>query len=622
VSKGVTRLIKNLSHRNVSVRRSAAEALSNADERAVYPLMRALRDVNPGVQDAAMRALISIGGEVTAYMVLPLLRDEACLRNMAMIILKDIGRDAVPLLRSLFRDKDDDVRKFAVDLLSDIGYCDYPEKITHILQSDPNINVRASAAKAIGLLHYKDAVPELIAALKDKEWVCFSALESLALIKDEAAVEPILSLLDSPFDSLRFAAIEALGRIGSDSSSNPLIAHLHKTAGFEKKVTIRSLIQIGITPSMSKISDVLLEMFTNSDDWDEKFIALKGLIGLKEDRAIYHIIDFAGSLDPSNPENEEKLHIIKELLCNSECSDSLIGILSDPTIRYRGRQIAIEVLGDQKCRKAIPHLLNMCENKFGSIRRAAITALGAMNEKDFQQTFIDTIEDHDGHVRREAVSALGKIGDKTAIQSILKILHVEKYRDVLEEAVRSVLTIDSSVLLPHLHEFNNIVKEIIAKCSHDLDILLFLSREEDVRIRASALLGLGKVRNEDSYNRLKEAIYDEEPEIRRATVQAMGELNCCHNEITSALKDQDMQVRLYAVHAFGRSSQKDTIHILIPMLSDKEIPVVLSAIDAISQFGGEKSLGALHTLLNHAEGVVREKAQQAIDSCMSLAPTD
>ena len=173
-------MIGDLSHPDSNKRHLAAEALAEGDERSIYPLIRAMKDENPGVQDAAMRSLISIGGEITAYMVMPLLRDEPLLRNTAMIILKETGQPAVPLLRPLLKDKDYDIRKFAIDLISEIKQCDYPEELVNLLSEDPNPNVRAAAAKALGLLDYREAIPRLIEALQDEEWVCFSVLEALS----------------------------------------------------------------------------------------------------------------------------------------------------------------------------------------------------------------------------------------------------------------------------------------------------------------------------------------------------------------------------------------------------------------------------------------------------------
>ena len=83
--------LKNLLDDDPTVRRWAAEALADCDVGAIYPLIKALKDPNTGVQDAARRSLIAIGGELTAYMTIPLLREDAYLRNTSRIIIKQIG---------------------------------------------------------------------------------------------------------------------------------------------------------------------------------------------------------------------------------------------------------------------------------------------------------------------------------------------------------------------------------------------------------------------------------------------------------------------------------------------------------------------------------------------------
>ena len=608
----LSRLINDISGPDAAKRRSAAEALSSGDERAVYPLIKALRDENPGVQDAAMRSLINIGGEATAYMVLPLLREEAYLRNTAIIILKEIGPASVQLLKPLLKDKDDDIRKFAVDLICEIKECDYPQEIGRILVNDPNPNVRASAARAIGVLDYKEALPRIIQVLKDEEWVCFSALETLALMKDESSVGPVISLLANRSEATRYAAIDTLGRIGSPRSRKALLDHLQRTTDIEKNAVAKSLARIGITPSMTEVSDLLMDMLA-SDEWEEKLIAIKGLADLKEERAVHSIIDIAGSLDKSDPEHEERLLFIKGALREFECSDALIEILNSPSIRYRGREIAVEVLGNLRCKKAVPHIIRLLESDLRDIRRAAAKALDGVHEEGVERALTGAIEDEDGHVRKEAVAALGRIGDKKSFQHVLRLLSVEKYRDVIEEAVKALLAIDPVGLCSHIEEFNEDTKEVMGRYSGDAGILLRLSNERNVRIKIAALVGLGKIQDKRALERLAEAIRDEAPEVRKAAIMAMGESNCCIDGIKSALKDEDKWVRLYAVKVLGNSLRKDVIEVLAPMLCDTEIPVVLSTIDALVQAGGHEAFNVLNPLLDHEDNAVREKTRQIID---------
>lgn len=604
--------IRDLGHPDASRRRQAAEALASGDERALYPLIKALLDENTGVQDAAMRSLISIGGELTAYMTLPLLRESAYLRNTAMIILRRIGAPAVPLLRSLLKDKDDDIRKFAIDLIADIRQCDYPQDIVRLLESDPNPNVRAAAAKTIGRLEYAQAAPRLYSALKDEEWVCIAALEALAALKDETSIEPISDLLNSASEAVRYTAVETLGDIGASAASGALLAHLAKTAGFEKTAVVKSLVQIGITPSMSEVADVLIDMFTTRE-WSEKLIALKGLAGLRECRAVRMIVDIAGSLDRSEPENDERLSLIKDALLNFGCEETVIGVLGDQGLRYRGKVIAIEVLGELRCAEAVPHLIRLMEGNLREVRRASAKALAEIPGEEATQALRDVIEDRDGNVRRAAVAALGRIGDKASFDPILSHIKVERYRDVLEEAVRSLFMIDPAALYARLGELGPPIKETIGKYARDEDILISLSRDPDRAVRLAGLCGLGNVRGERSVKRLSEAIADPEAELRKCAVMSLSRLASCYDEIRSALKDKDTWVRVAAVGALGDSGSRTMLEPLVPMLMDPEAPVVFSAIDAIARLGGNDAVTALGALRNHHNIEVRERARRALE---------
>jgi len=606
------KLLKDITHDDISKRRTAAELLSAGDERAIYPLLKALRDENPGVQDAAMRSLIAIGGEVTAYMVVPLLREDSYLRNTAIIILREIGAPTVPLLYSLLKDKDDDVRKFALDLLIDINQNVDADQIIPLLK-DPNQNARASAAKAVGVVMQQAGLPYLIEALKDDEWVVFSVLEALSKIPDNAAVRAIVELLDSPSITLRFAAIEALGSIGSPAASAPLLKHFLRADDMEKREAVKSLVKIGVTPSMSEISDILIDMLKNGD-WEERLIALKGIVDLGEEKAVVDIVDIGGSLDPSDPESEDRLYRINEALRAFGCSDNLISCLNDPAIKYRGRVLAIEIIGELKCEKAAPALVKLIEGNFRDVRRASVKALGEINDDESRQALEEAVNDHDSHVRKAAINALGRIGDRSSFDILLKLLKVEQFRDVLEEIIQSMIILDQNELFRHVSEFDAGRKEILAKYVNDQKAVIDLSRDDNMQVRIAAVSSLGRIGSDAALIRLHEIVKDPDPSVRKAAIMAMGDLRCCYDDIKAALHDEEMWVRLYAVKALGRSENPGMIDVLMLMLNDKEIPVVLSTIDAIAQIGGREAFQALAHLEEDERDAIREKAVQTLES--------
>ena len=462
------KLLRDINDDDASIRRSAAEALAEGDDRALYPLIKALRDNNLGVQDAAMRSLMSIRGESTVYMVLPLLRENSYLRNTALIILKEMGNIAVPLLYLLLNDRDDDVRKFALDLIHDIQYCTYPEKLVEMLTGDPNANVRAAAAKTIGRLEYKKAVPQLVKALKDEEWVCFSALEAITHIGDNNSFDAIMELLLSPSETIRFAAIEALGAIGTSEAVQCLADHIPRTDGFERSSTIKSLVRTGNVPSLPGVSDTLVEML-HEDDWDDKLIAIKGLAALKYEKAVYPIVDLAGSLDLSVPENEDKFYMIKEAIIAIGCNKSLIGLVNDSSLKFRGKVFSIEVLGEMQCRDAVPDLIKVLNSDFRDIRRSSIKSLGQIGGDEANKCLIEAIDDEDSHVRKSAISTLGKIGDMSAFDPLMKMINKEPYDDVIDEFINALMLINVQLFLSRSGELNEKLREIVERRTADMN---------------------------------------------------------------------------------------------------------------------------------------------------------
>jgi len=611
LGRNILRLIRKLSDNNDSQRRSAAEALSKADERAVYPLIKALRDNNAGVQDSAMRSLISIGGETTAYMVLPLLREDSFLRNTAMIILKEIGYETVPLLKHLLKDKDDDVRKFAIDLLIDINHCDYLDDLIILLQEDKNVNVRASATKALGVFMYEKAIPQLTAALHDDEWVSFSALEALSMIKDESTISSIATLLNSNSETLRYNAIETLGKMGFSSSEKYLLKHFSKAKGYEKTASLKSLLQIGAVPTGPDVKDILIDFYINSD-WEDRLIALKGIVGLQDSGALPVILDIAGSLDPSVPNEMDILVAIKESLMGFDCAKALIDILNDPNAKYRAKTIAIEIIEAQNCRDAIPHLIKLSEINLRDVKRASIKTLKEINGNDSRQLFMDALNDEDGHVRKHAVAALGNIGDKTVVKTLLKLLNKEIYEDVKEEIVKAILTVGSEKVFSRLNEFEPRLKEFIAKHTTDLEILNRLAEDDDINVRLSALLSFGSIEGERASEKLISALKDENAEIRKTALMSLSEQRCFLDSIKPMLNDSDMWVRLYAIKALGNSKDPSALESIVTMLKSSEIPVVLSAIDAVSLIASYNDIdisNIISPLLNHKESAIRQRAE-------------
>jgi len=604
------KLVKDLSSDDDSVRKAAAEALAEADERALYPLIKALRDRSPGVQDAAMRSLISIGGEVTAYMVIPLLRENAFLRNTALIILKEIGN--TELLEGLLRDKDDDVRKFAIDLFMDIGDTAACRLVGSMLE-DPNANVRAAAAKAIGVLGCEELVPLLSRAMKDEEWVCFAALEAAAMIKSPALLEPISELLASPSDAVRFATIESLGKIGTPEAGAVLKEFIKKAEGIEKNTALKSLIEIGLTPEMKDLAESLLSML-KSGDRDDILIALRGIASIGCAQAVPIITDMGGALDPLDPEDSEMIEAYREALLKIGSSEQLIEVIKSEKARYRGKVLAIETLGRMRSRDAIPPLIELLESPVRDIRRAGARALGEIGHEDAIPHLLSSTDDPDGHVRKAAVVALGRLRAASAFNPIMELIATEPYSDVKEEMVRALLRIDGERFMKGIRGYTEEVREMTARFTDNENILVELAEDDSSSVRVSAVLGLGRLATAKAREKIRKASRDPDPEVRKAAAQCIGDLRCCRPELERLLSDDNMWVRFYAVKAVASLGNGATVDLIRPVLDDPEITVIMGAIEALSAMESPEALAALESLREHPDPAVQERVSEVMNT--------
>jgi HEAT repeat protein len=161
-------------------------------------------------------------------------------RSRAAIVLANIGdAQILPALLPLLKDKENEVRSAACIAVA--KFCDPStfDDITNILLDDPIMDVRRSAAKALGDTKHPAALPFLMEALRDSSW-WFEQEEAAAdlLIAIEkmgpAAVGSLIEALGDKEVTVRKYAAIVLGRIHDPRAIDELgmtIYDLHHEVG-------------------------------------------------------------------------------------------------------------------------------------------------------------------------------------------------------------------------------------------------------------------------------------------------------------------------------------------------------------------------------------------------------
>lgn len=618
-------------------RRDACEAIERErDVSFVNDLVGVLKDDDLGVKEGAINALAAIGGKPVAEAVVPLLRSEnASLRNIGIEILTQVGPNAPGTLRALLKDGDDDVVKFAVDTVAAIGDARFEHDISGLL-THKNPNVKASAAVCLGRINAKSAAPLLVAALKDdEEWVRFSVIESLGILKDKAALGPIFELIERDSGLIKEAALEAIGKIAEPEDVPPL---LHKA---------EILLERGQLLSASAVVDLFEKAFSSEarfapseefratffkffskvideQDRDAQFKAIKGLAHLKVPEGLSKILAYANSLKEIDEDTEAFL-VEAVISFKDACplTRLLAGEIENPDCRIV--KVVVKALGALRADEAVP-LLNVLKN--GATKdeiREIVAAFEAIGTKGAVDALFRLILDNDGHTRKISARALGRLAGADAVGPLFNALRSEVYMDVMEEMTDVLSSIPSQTVK---------------------DGFCALLKEQGEPLREMALRGLGHMGDEAILPAIKEATVDKSPLIRQAAYRTLAQLGLTSAvpEILKGLKDRDADVRLsvlkglsgwagdeikaaliktlkdeniwvryYAVLLLGDFPDADTENHIIEMLINGEPPIKAAAAQSLEKAGSANAVRALERFRQHTDPAVRGAVERALE---------
>jgi HEAT repeat protein len=141
-------------------------------------------------------------------------------RSQAVLALGNIGdARAIPLIKPFLQDEEAEVRSAACIALTKFHEPSVFDEIANVMLDDPIIEVRHSAAMALGNTKHLAAIPFLMEALRDSSWWFErdeAAADLLTAIEKmgPAVVDPLIEALGDKEGTVRRYAAVTLGRIG------------------------------------------------------------------------------------------------------------------------------------------------------------------------------------------------------------------------------------------------------------------------------------------------------------------------------------------------------------------------------------------------------------------------
>jgi len=566
-------------------------------------LVDLLRHNDIGVQEAAELSIRKLGGEEAVEALIPLLwEDRADIRNVAVDILRDIGSQGLDLLLDLLYEEDADIRIFVVDILGHTQSVLAARALCEILLNDPDPNVRSQAAVSLGELGFLESVSCLEKALDDEEWVKFSAIDALKKVGSESSAEILINYLGKGSDLIDAAIIDALAEMGEIKIVPMLINKLNTDNLPLRNKVIQALVNLLGHRTLELLDDDQIERFKHyllealsDEDRDVQRAALKGLSYVKGEDAANAIFEYGLTLDEEK--DAELLEEVESILKDLGVSKALVeGVYSKEEKRVRFAIRLLCQIDDENAYKTLTQAFWKLDRDY---QREIAVALSEKEHPILKDFFLRILREHqDGKIIKCGLKFFGeKYQSKEVEEEIIKFLD-HKFDDVKEVALDTAIAIGSECIK---EQFMN------------------MAQDEDPIKRFMAIYAFGCLRDKRFLPLIKEAFKDDVEDVRKIAVEAYAQ--CAENDeeilesISPMLKDDSREVRLAALDVLSEVKLKDKVKdLVIPMLKDRDVWVQIRAVEILGKIKDGVDPSLLEPLLQSENSLLKIKTLEALDN--------
>ncbi len=519
-SAAVGPLIKALSDSEKTVSRNASEALGSYGKAAAPALAQALGGAKPATRRGAARALSLMGpgaGPAEAALTGALADDDAAVRSAAVSALSKLGLPAgklVPLLMSRLEDPEAPVRSAAVQALSRQRPSDVARELASLLDGAEEDTVQAVALVAERLGSRARAVlPGLVAAAAriDELRPDTSLARAMSVFGDEAAAVLLKELSQEGISTEKAERLVLALGFTAGSSVGRLRAALGKGSTLER---------LGAAKALGEAAEAGKEALPEL------------LAGLEDDEARVRAACIGSLAALGFP--------VKEY------AGALLELIEDPDEKVRAAAVSAagELDSDQQV-KLLPILERSLADSSVEIRRAAAASLGSAGPAlaKAAPALLAALKDSDPGVRALAARALGALGgDGAGLVRELPVLLKDKDQAVRRASVEALVGFSRGTdgAMGPLRALASSPKEDEAlrvaaigalmktgdKATEAQDLLLSLFAKGPVKVRIASARALVVCRRDTGkvVAALAAGIGEKNADVRRAAVEAAGEL--------------------------------------------------------------------------------------------------
>lgn len=579
------------------LRRAACDVIRVAPtDRSVVALGRVLGDPDARVRVAAAAAMGSSGLPDAVSPLLGHLDDGAF--EVRVEVARALGRlgdsrAVVPLIGKV-QDTAVEVRRAVARALGDLGDARATSALVIALQ-DGSQDVRIEAVKALGKLRSDEATAAIVPLIE-----ITTASETFVGLSPGGLRTPQASAgsLD-----VRVAALEALGRIGSEGAIRALIGALAKDDPSSSRSSVRAALVTAGKPAIPPLVAVLSGAPSPSTAAGAALVlgtlharegleptvramqrgalplehGLRALAALGSPDALPAVLELLSDTDPAV--RREAVRAASDLLDparpDGRAVDPARAMLLDAATPNDEKVALVRLLGRTGSPRAQTVLVSLAGSKSRALRLAVLEALGASGTfgPDVENVLLQALDDESPEVRLASAASLARGGAGAVAGKLLERLSVaaEQDRGALALALAGALSRSTDASLA----------ERVAKV---------LPSTPDAA-RDGLLEGLGRMRGEASGKVLRQLVVSNIDD-RRKVAEALGGHPELASMLVAMLGDADPSVRANAVWSLGAAGKREAIAPLSKLLADPDVAVAGNAAGALGRIASRESAGA------------------------------
>jgi HEAT repeat protein len=607
-------LLSKLQDSDTGVRVAALRALREiGDPNIASKLFEALSQPSEQVRDLVYEILRDFGTHSIPYLMDSLSNEYWMGRNLAAQALTDMGNEAVSPLVSALQCDDKERRFWSIKILGKMHEKSaFNEILGFLNDSDPEIKM--AALEALSDFGDPIAIPHIIKKFIDPAWVVRKSASKSIVVFEQLAVQPLLKILTSDNEDMKYWALRALGEI-KPKGIVPVLLQRFKDKSWTIKNTTAEVLSLYGEETLLDLTTIVNE----SNDLELKYWIIRTIGKIQSPKSLMLLYQLLGDPSESLRDATQKalsnygLQIVEDLFAllktdNRRVLESISSIFQqmgaktmvpvlcealgkyDEHLNYWIRRVLVTFKKD-----ALQSVLKLLESSEEEVRRQAILCIGQIGTSK-EATIIEAhLKDEYWPARIAAAEVLGELGDTSVVPSLAEILEDED-EDLASAAVISLGKLNDERAIP---------------------ALISTLQREAWSLRFHAIRILGEMHVTRAFIDLLRLLDEDTLDLKNHIIKALSQIPHvrCFEELKKRFeKETDSDSRLAYIEALSVIGDSSIIPVFIKLCQQKaNIEERRAAIRALGTMHAVQAKSALLQALKDGDSVVGRDALASLE---------